>query len=76
MPYRSTRLTSGHTRAWDGFVVLDVGVVGFVADVGVVCFVADVGLVGFAVDVGLVGVSKPVVLVPGTCDITILSFTG
>lgn len=67
MPYRSTRLTSGHTRAWDGFVVLDVGVVGFVA---------DVGLVGFAVDVSLVGVSKPVVLVPGTCDITILSFTG
>lgn len=80
MQYRSTRLTNGHTRAWDGFVALDLGLVGFAVDF-VVGFAVDV--VGFAVDVVVgflvgfvVNVSRPVVLVPRTCEVTTLPLMG
>lgn len=77
MQYRSTRLRRGRTRAWDGFVAVDVV---FAVDVGLVVFAVDVGLVGFVVDVGcvvdVVGLSWPEVLEPATCDITTLPLMG
>jgi len=70
MQYRSARLRSGHTRAWDGFVAVDLVV--FPVDVSLV---VDVGVVGL-VDVDVVGLSRPDVLPPATCDVTILPLMG